>query len=148
MTSAFELVDKNKVLRTIRDAAHRFEPVDAETASAALIHVLAGALKSHVSRLSKFHCEAVGAEVAPELLAEQNLHIGLIINHENKEIHARSPDLIRDAPMRGRTILSSVNSPGRVGPPQIVICALMTSYAGKLLGDPTFRPVRSIAARP
>ena len=38
-----------------------------------------------MSRLSKFHCEAVGAEVAPKLLAEQNLHIGLIINHENKK---------------------------------------------------------------
>ena len=64
------------------------------------------------SRLSKFHCEAVGAKVAPELLAEQNLHIGLIINHENERVHMRSPDLIRDAPARGRTILNSVNLPG------------------------------------
>ena len=37
------------------------------------------------------------AEVAPELLAEQNLHIGLIINHENEQVHARSPDLARVA---------------------------------------------------
>ena len=72
------------------------------------------ALKSHVSRLNKFHCEAGGAKVAQELLAEQNLHVGLIINHENKKIHARSPDLIRDPPARGRTIRNSVNSPGCV----------------------------------
>ena len=34
------------------------------------------------------------AQVAPELLAEQNLHIRLIINHENERVHTRSPDLI------------------------------------------------------
>ena len=72
------------------------------------------ALKGHGGGLRKFHCEAVGAEVAPELLAEQNLHIGLIINHENERVHMRSPDLIRDVPARGRTILNSVNSPGCV----------------------------------
>ena len=63
------------------------------------------ALKGHGGGLRKFHCEAVSAEVAPELLAEQNLHIGLVVDHENERVHARSPDLIRDAPARGRTIL-------------------------------------------
>jgi hypothetical protein len=63
--------------------------------------------------LGRFHCEAIDAEVAPELLAE-NLHIGLIINHENERVHMRSPDLKRDAPARARTILNSVNSPGCV----------------------------------
>jgi hypothetical protein len=64
--------------------------------------------------LRKLHREAVGAEVAPELLAEQDLHIGLIINYENKRVHMRSPDLIRNTPARGRTIRNSVNSPGCV----------------------------------
>ena len=82
------------------------------------------ALKSHVSRLNKFHCEAVGAKVAPELLAEQNLHVGLIINHENKKIYARSPDLIRDAAARGRTIRNSVNSPGCVSTSMDPPCCL------------------------
>ena len=61
-------------------------------------------LKGRRGGLGKFHCEAVGAEVAPELLTEQNLHIGLIIDHENERVHMRSPDFIRDAPARGRTI--------------------------------------------
>ena len=72
------------------------------------------ALKCHGGGLRKLHCEAASAKVAPELLAEQNLHIGLIINHENEQVHMRSPDLIRDAAARGRTILNSVNSPGCV----------------------------------
>ena len=75
---------------------------------------ISDALKGHGGGLRKLHCEAVGAKVAPELLAEQNLHIGLIINHENKRVHMRSPDLIRDAPARGRTILNSVKLPGCV----------------------------------
>ena len=44
------------------------------------------ALERHAGGLGKLHREATGAEVAPELLAEQNLHIGLIINHENKQV--------------------------------------------------------------
>jgi hypothetical protein len=54
------------------------------------------------------------AEVTPEVLAKQHLDIRLVINHENEKVHARPPDLIRDAPARGRTILNSVNSPGWV----------------------------------
>ena len=63
------------------------------------------ALKCHGGGLGKLHGEATGAEVAPELLAKQNFDIRLIIDHENERVHARSPDLIRDAPARGRTIL-------------------------------------------
>jgi hypothetical protein len=47
------------------------------------------ALKSHRGGLCKLHREAVGPEIAPELLAKQNLHIGLIINHET-DSHAFS----------------------------------------------------------
>ena len=72
------------------------------------------ALKCHGGGLRKLHREAAGAKVAPELLAEQHLDIRLIINHENEQVHARSPDLIRDAAARGRTIRNSVNSPGCV----------------------------------
>ena len=45
----------------------------------------ANALKRRGGGLRKFHCEAVGAEVAPELLAEQHLHIRLIVDHENEQ---------------------------------------------------------------
>jgi hypothetical protein len=41
--------------------------------------------------LGKIHCKAARAEIAPELLAEQNLDISLIVNHENKQAHARPP---------------------------------------------------------
>jgi hypothetical protein len=75
---------------------------------------ISDALERHWGRWGKLHCKAASAEVAPELLADQNLHIGLISNHENERVHMRSPDLIRDAPVRGRTILNSVNSPGCV----------------------------------
>ena len=64
--------------------------------------------------MGKLDCKAASAEVAPELLAEQNLDISLIVNHENERVHVRAPDLIRDAPARGRTIRNSVNSPGLV----------------------------------
>ena len=57
---------------------------------------ISDALKGHGGGLRKLHCEAVSAEVAPELLAEQNLDIGLIINHENERAHARPPDLAAD----------------------------------------------------
>ena len=53
------------------------------------------------------------AEVAPEVLAEQHSDIRLIVNQE-KQIHARPPDLANDAATRGRIILNSVNSPGWV----------------------------------
>ena len=54
--------------------------------------------------MGKLHREPASAEVAPELLAEQHLDIRLIVNHENERVHARSPDLIRAVPARGRTI--------------------------------------------
>jgi hypothetical protein len=53
--------------------------------------------------------KATCAEVAPELLAEQNLDIGLIINHENEEVQFCSPDLAIVAARRGRTNLNSVH---------------------------------------
>src|SRR5208282_1940504 len=67
-----------------------------------------------LGRLGKLHGEPASAKVAPELLAKQNLDIRLIIDHENEQVHARSPDLIRDAPARCSTILNSVNEPGCV----------------------------------
>ena len=64
--------------------------------------------------LGKIHGEPTGAEIVPELLPEQHFDIRLIVNHENEKVHARSPDLIRAAPARGRTIRNSVNAPGCV----------------------------------
>jgi hypothetical protein len=46
--------------------------------------------------LGEIHSKAASAEVATELLAEQNLDISLIVNHENKQAHARPPDLAAD----------------------------------------------------
>jgi hypothetical protein len=37
-----------------------------------------------MGRMGKLHCEPTGAEVAPELLAEQNLHIRFVIDYENE----------------------------------------------------------------
>ena len=62
----------------------------------------------------KLHGEPGRAEVAPELLPKQHFDIWLIVDHENEEVHADSPDLIRAAPARGRTIRNSVNTPGCV----------------------------------
>ena len=64
--------------------------------------------------MGKIHGEPTGAEIVPELLPEQHFDIRLIIDHENEQVHARSPDLIRAAPARGRTIRNSVNAPGCV----------------------------------
>ena len=61
------------------------------------------ALKSHGSRLRKFHCEAAGAQVAPELLAEQHLDIGLVIDHQNKHVHTFTPGLLTDTPAAVRS---------------------------------------------
>jgi hypothetical protein len=65
-------------------------------------------------RLGKLHCKAARAEVAPELLTEQNLDISLIVNHENEQGHAPFPDLFADAAARSRTIRNSVNSGLRI----------------------------------
>ena len=53
-------------------------------------------LERHWGRLGEIHCKTASAEVAPELLAEQNLDISLIVNRENKQAHARPPDLAAD----------------------------------------------------
>ena len=51
------------------------------------------ALKRRRSGLGKFHREAAGADITPELLAEQQLHVRLVVDHENEEIHAYAPAL-------------------------------------------------------
>ena len=48
------------------------------------------ALQRRGGGLRKLHREAPGAQIAPELLAEQHLDIGLIVNHENEQAHAAS----------------------------------------------------------
>jgi hypothetical protein len=52
--------------------------------------------------LRKRHGEPISAEVTPEVLAKQHLDIRLIIDHENKQVHGRPPDLASDAATRGR----------------------------------------------
>ena len=65
-----------------------------------MVRGIGNALKRHGSGLRKFHRETGGAEVAPELLAEQNLDIRFIVNYENEQVHARPPDLLADARTR------------------------------------------------
>ena len=38
-------------------------------------------------RIGKIHHEALRAQVAPELLAEQRLDVGLVIDHKNQNAH-------------------------------------------------------------
>ena len=57
---------------------------------------IADALKRRRRGLGKFHGKAASAEIAPELLAEQQLNIGFVINNENEKAHARPPDLAMD----------------------------------------------------
>ena len=88
------------------------------------------ALQRHRGGLRKFHGEAVGAQVAPELLAKQHLDIGLIVDHENEWTHAPPPDLVvalaTAAAVRGRMILNSVNFPGAVSTTIEPACCLTT----------------------
>ena len=45
--------------------------------------IIGDALQRQGGRLRKFHGKTAGAEVVPELLAEQDFHIGLVVDHEN-----------------------------------------------------------------
>jgi hypothetical protein len=53
------------------------------------------ALKCYGGGLGKLHGEPASAKVVSKLLSEQNLDIGLIVDHENEHVHARSPDLLK-----------------------------------------------------
>jgi hypothetical protein len=53
-----------------------------------LVACISDVLKCGGSGLRKFHCEAVGAEVASELLAKKHLDVGLVVNDENEKAHA------------------------------------------------------------
>ena len=70
--------------------------------------------RRRVIGLGKIHGEPTGAEIMPKLLPEQHFDIRLIVDHEYEQVHARSPDLMRAAPARGRTILNLLNTPGCV----------------------------------
>src|SRR3954447_758058 len=52
----------------------------------------------------------------PEPLPEQQLDIRLVINDENEDAHPRAPAFPRDAAVRGRTILNSVNQHLAIAP--------------------------------
>ena len=52
---------------------------------------VADALQRVVRGLRKFHGEAAGAQLAPELLAKQHLDIRLVVDHENEQAHAVPP---------------------------------------------------------
>ena len=56
---------------------------------------VADALQRCRSRLGKFHHKPAAAEVAPKLLAKQHLNVWLVVDHENKQTHARPPALVK-----------------------------------------------------
>ena len=58
-----------------------------------LVSCVCDALQRQGGGRRKFHRKAACPEVTPELLAEQDLNIGLVVDHENKKAHARSPEM-------------------------------------------------------
>jgi len=54
---------------------------------------------------------AARAQIMSKLLPEQQFNVGLIIHHQNKQVHVRAPDA---ESVRGRMTRNSVNSPGLV----------------------------------
>src|SRR5215472_6429013 len=69
------------------------------------------------ARGSKIHHEPPGAHLTTELLTEQHLHIGFVINHEDEQVHAAAP-----ADMRGRLIVNSAYSPTRLSTAMLPPC--------------------------
>src|SRR6186997_2141174 len=64
------------------------------------------------------HREAAGAELTPKLLTEQVDDIGLVVHNEDEDAHAgvsaRLADELDSTPLRGSTIVNSVNCPASV----------------------------------
>src|SRR5262249_31111183 len=65
-------------------------------------------------RRSEIHHKAPGANVAAELLAEQRLHIGLVIDDENVNAQCGPPVCPCAGNARGNVMMNSVNTPGSV----------------------------------
>jgi hypothetical protein len=47
--------------------------------------------------LRKLHSKPTRAQIAPELLAKQQLDVGFVVYHKNEQAQLRSPDLAVDA---------------------------------------------------
>src|SRR6185295_12159642 len=77
-------------------------------------------------RLRELHHEAAGLDVAAELLAEQRLDIGLVVDHQDQQAHASPPDFASEAAARGSTMRNSVNSPGWLSTSIVPACCLTT----------------------
>ncbi len=77
-------------------------------------------------RKGEFHVEASRPEVAAELLAEQRLHVRLVVDDENQHFHAALPLFW----FRGTVTLNAVNSPG---------CGFDVDGAAMLLDDDVVR---------
>ena len=75
-------------------------------------------------RLRKIHRKAPGAKLAAEVLAEQRLHVGFVVDDEDEQGHAWPPDCPSLAALRGSTILNSVNSPSSVSTSMVPECCL------------------------
>jgi hypothetical protein len=44
-----------------------------------------------LSGLRKFHHKSANPKVPPELLAKQDLDVGFVVDHENKQAHVAPP---------------------------------------------------------
>src|SRR4030081_818839 len=73
-----------------------------------------GAGQRRRRRRGELHREAPGAQIAPELLTEQGLDIGLVIDDEYVNAQCVPPVFVCATAVRGSVIMNSVNAPGSV----------------------------------
>src|SRR5271156_5971427 len=83
-------------------------------------------LKRFGCRAREIHLEAAITNLAPELLAEQCLNVGFVIDHEDTRAHIFPPEPI-DAALRGRMIRNSVKAPGSVSTSIAPPCCFATT---------------------
>ncbi|MHC2404954.1 hypothetical protein ACVMGC_009498 [Bradyrhizobium barranii subsp. barranii] len=74
----------------------------------------------------EFHLEASGAQVTPELLPEQRLHVGLVIDDQDVNVQLLPPGVSSAAILRGSVMMNSVNTPGSVFTSIVPPCCFTT----------------------
>src|SRR6478735_6143031 len=69
------------------------------------------------------HLEAPAPQVVAELLAEQHLHVGLVVHDEDGDTHV---DLSASTAARGKVTMNSANWPGSVATSIVPACCFAT----------------------
>ena len=85
-----------------------------------------GARQRRRRRRRKFHREASGLDIAPELLAEQGFDVGLVIDDEDVNAQFVPPASACAAAVRGSVMMNSVNAPGSVSTSIVPPCCFTT----------------------